>query len=104
MKKLIKQMAFIKAFLTAYFLLSGVFAVMTISIFDLRKSGFTLGVMEYGFPFTYYTTHCFGANYSWSGLAGNILVAGIFSFGIGLAVSYFRLKFSSPKLRGKWHI
>ncbi len=104
MKRLIKHKVFIGAFLTAYFLLSVTFAIMTISIFDLRKSGITLGVMEYGFPFTYYTTHCFGSYYSWLGLAGNILTAAFFSFMIALVVTRFRLKFSSPDFRAKWHI
>jgi len=104
MKQLIKHRVFIGAFLTVYFLLSVVFLIMTTSIFNWQKTGITLGVMEYGFPFTYYTTHCFGSDYSWLGLAGNILTAAFFSFMVGLVITLFWLKFSSPEFRAKWHI
>jgi len=100
MKQLIKHRVFIGAFLTAYFL----FFVVTISIFDLKKDGFGVGSLEYGFPFVYYYSHCFGGYYSWSGLMGNILTATIFSSVIGLVAAHFWLKFSSPEFRAKWHI
>jgi len=100
MKRLIKHKVFISAFLTAYFL----FFVLTIFIFDLKKSGIGVGSMEYGFPFSYYYSHCFGGYYSWSGLMGNILTATILSTIIGLAAAHFWIKFSSPEFRAKWHI
>jgi hypothetical protein len=104
MKRLIKHKVFIGAFLTAYFLFSILFSVMTTSIFDWQKSGIILGLTEYGFPFTYYYSGCFSSDYLWLGLAGNILTAAIFSFAVGLTAAYFRLKFSSPAFRAKWHI
>ncbi len=100
MKKLIKHKVFICVFLTAYFL----FFVVTISILDLKKSGSGAGSMEYGFPFPYYYSHCFGSDYSWLGLAGSILAAGILSFVIGIASVHFWLKISSSEFRKKWFI
>ena len=100
MKELIKHKVFVGAFLTAYFL----FFVLTIFILDLKKDGFGVGSIEYGFPFAYYYSHCFGGYYSWLGLTGNILTAAIISFVIGLAAARFWLKFSSPEFRAKWHI
>jgi len=100
MRKLIRQKIFISAFLLTYFL----FFVTTIFILDLKKSGFGVGNLEYGFPFAYYHSHCFGGYYSWFGLAGNILTAGIFSLMAGLLASHLWLKFSSSGFRAKWHI
>lgn len=56
MKNLFKNKVFIDAFLTAYFL----FFFITVFILDLKKDGFGVGSIEYGFPFTYYYSHCFG--------------------------------------------
>jgi len=100
MKRLIKHKVFIGAFLTAYFL----FFVTTIFILDLKKSGIGVGSMEYGFPFAYYYSHCFGGYYSWTGLTGNILTAAILSVVIGLISTHFWLMLSSPEFRAKWHI
>ncbi len=100
MKKLIRQKIFISAFLTTYFL----FFATTIYILDLKKPGFGVGSLEYGFPFVYYYSHCFGGYYLWSGLAGNILTAGIFSLMIGSFASQIWLKFSAPEFRAKWRI
>lgn len=100
MKKLIKQKTFIGAFLISYFS----FFVITIFVLDLKKDGIGIGSTDYGFPFIYYSSHCFGGGYSWIGLAGNILTAAIFSFVIGLTSTHYWLKFSSPEFRAKWHI
>lgn len=100
MKRLIKHKVFIGAFLTAYFS----FFLITISILDLKKSGFGVGSVDYGFPFTYYYSTCFGGGYSWIGLAGNIFTAAIFSFVIGLVAAHFWLKLSAPEFRAKWRI
>ena len=100
MKNLIRHKVFIVSFLMAYFL----FFVVTVFALDLKKQGVGVGHLEYGFPFTYYYSHCFGGYYLWLGLIGNILVAGIFSFVIGLVSTHFWLKFSSPEFRSKWHI
>jgi len=100
MNNLIKHRVFINTFLLAYFL----FFVVTIFILDLKSEGFGVGHLGYGFPFTYYYSSCFSGYYLWLGLIGNILVAGIFSFVIGLVSTHFWLKFSSPEFRSKWHI
>jgi hypothetical protein len=100
MKNLIKHKVFISAFLLTYFL----FFVVTIFILDLKKDGFGVGHLEYGFPFAYYYSHCFGGYYLWFGLIGNILVAAGLSIVIGLVSTHFWLKFSSPEFRAKWHI
>ena len=100
MKKLIKSKVFIGAFLTAYIS----FFIVTISVLDLKTSGIGVGSMDYGFPFVYYSSHCFGGNYSWIGLAGNIFVATILSFIIGLVAAQLWFKFSSPEFRAKWYI
>ena len=100
MKSLIKTRTFIGAFLLAYFL----FFAFTILILDLKSDGIGIGHLEYGFPFTYYYSHCFGGYYIWSGLAGNILFAAVFGLSVGLAASHLRLKFSSPEFRAKWHL
>ena len=100
MNNLIKHRVFIGTFLLAYFL----FFVVTIFILDLKSEGFGVGHLEYGFPFTYYYSSCFSGFYLWLGLIGNILVAGIFSFVIGLVSTHFWLKFSSSEFRSKWHI
>jgi hypothetical protein len=70
----------------------------------LKKSGVGIGSMEYGFPFTYYYSHCFGGYYSSLGLMVNILTAAIASFTIGLIATHLWLKFSSPDFRAKWYI
>lgn len=49
MKHLFKHKVFIGAFLTAYFL----FFVITVFILHLKKDGFGVGSVEYGFPFAY---------------------------------------------------
>ena len=100
MKSYIKSKAFISIFLVTYFL----FFVVTISILDLKTEGVGIGHLEYGFPFTYYYSHCFGGYYLWFGLIGNILAAATFSIVIGLVSTHFWLKFSSPKFRSKWFV
>lgn len=97
MRKLIKHKVFIGAFLIAYSL----FFVITIFILDLKSPGIGVESMNYGFPFAYYSSHCFGGYYSWLGLTGNILAAAIFSFAVGSATTYFWLKFSLPEFRAK---
>ncbi len=100
MKNLIKHNLFIGSFLTTYFL----FFIVTIFILDLKSEGFGIGHLEYGFPFTYYYSHCFGGYYLWFGLIGNILTAAIFSSVIGLVCTHYWLKFSSPEFRAKWFV
>jgi hypothetical protein len=108
MKNLIKSKVFIFTFLLTYFL----FFVITISILDLKSAGGGVENFDYGFPFIYYHSHCFGGYYLWFGIVGNILFAAVFSIVFGLVSSHFWLKFllpfwrkiSSPKFRSKWYI
>ncbi len=108
MKNLIKHKIFIAAFLLTYFL----FFVITVFILEVKKDGFGIGYVDYGFPFAYYHTTCFSAYYSWDGLIGNLLVATVLSVVIGLVSTHFWLKFllplwrkiSSPEFRSKWYI
>ncbi len=103
MKNLIKHKVFIAAFLLTYFL----FFVLTINfaLAEISAGGtITLGSTNYGFPFVYYSSHCFGGNYLWSGLIGNIFAAAILSFIVGLISAHFWLKFLSPEFRAKWYL
>ena len=100
MKNLIKHKVFIAAFLMAYFL----FFVITIYVLNLKTGGIGAGSIDYGFPFIYYSSNCYGGSYLWSGLIGNILVAAIISFVTGLVSTHFRIKFSSPEFRAKWYL
>jgi hypothetical protein len=110
MKNLIRQRVFIGAFLASYFLVS----VISVSIAGVPRmgGGIILGHKSYGFPFTYYYSHCFGSYYLWLGLAGNILVAAVFSVVAGLIAAHFwnswllpfRRTISSPEFRAKWYI
>ena len=108
MKNLIKQRVFIGAFLASYFL----FFVTTVFVLDLKSDGFGVGHVQYGFPFTYYYSNCFGGYYLWIGLSGNILVAAIISGVIGLISAHFWTSWllpfwqtvSSPEFRAKWYI
>ena len=108
MKNLIKHKIFISSFLLAYFS----FFVVTVFILDLKTAGFGVGSFEYGFPFTYYFSTCFGGDYSWLGLTGNILFAAFLSSLVGLISTILWLKIlfplwlkiSSPEFRSKWFI
>lgn len=100
MKKLIKSKIFIITFLIAYFS----FFIVTIFLLEIKREGFGVGHLEYGFPFTYYYSHCWGGYYLWLGLIGNILFAFILSSISGLISSHFWLKFSSPEFRQKWYL
>lgn len=108
MKNLIKSKIFIGTFLLTYFL----FFIVTVFILDLKIDGFGVGHIAYGFPFTYYYSHCFGGDYIWSGLLENIFVAMVISFITALIVPYLglnissaiRAKLSSPEFRARWYL
>ena len=100
MKNLVKSRIFIVSFLISYF----AFFILTILVFDIKSSGIGVGSMNYGFPFIYFQSHCFGGNYNWLGLMGNIFFAGILSFIIAFGVSNLKEKLSSPEFRAKWYL
>lgn len=106
MKNLTKSKIFISTFLLTYCL----FFVITIAVIDVKSAGFGAGHLIYGFPFGYYYSHCFGGNYLWDGLIGNILFATVLGIAVGLVSSHFwinvfpalRLKILSPEFREEW--
>lgn len=103
MKNLIKHKVFISTFLLTYFL----FFALTINLAtpEITAGGaITAGVSNYGFPFTFYTSHCFGGNHFLPGLIGNIMFAAVFSFVGGIVAALFWIKFSSPEFRKKWYL
>ena len=108
MKNLIKHKVFIGTFLLTYFL----FFSLTIFVFDFKTESGGVANYDYGFPFPYFHEHCFGGNYLWSGLLGNILFAAIISFVTGLVSTHFWLKLIvplwqkvySPEFRAKWYL
>jgi hypothetical protein len=107
-RDLIKNKVFIGMFLLSYYL----FFVITIFILDLKNEGVGAGHLEYGFPFTYYYSHCFGGYYLWFGLVGNILSATALGIIIGLVSTHFWLNWllpfrqmvSSREFRSKWYL
>jgi len=111
MKKLlslIRKRIFIVTLLAGYF----AYFVLTMAIFDISRPGFGVGTVHYGYPFTYFTSHCFGGNYDIGGLMLNILFALFVSAVISLFVSFTWLVTLKPKLEGfdidafrrKWHL
>lgn len=108
MKEILKSKMFIGVFLLTYFS----FFFLTIYVWEIKSSGFGAGWWNYGFPFTYYGSHCFGGYYLWSGLLGNILFAGILSAFGGAVLTYlwgvhligFYEKVTSDEFRAKWYL
>lgn len=108
MKKILKSKLFIGSFLFIYFS----FFFLTIYILEIKSSGFSVGSWDYGFPFIYYHSHCFGGGYHWSGLLGNILFAGILGGAVGVIFTSFWLnqlipfvqKIRSEEFRSKWYL
>lgn len=108
MKNLIKHKIFIGTFLLSYFS----FFVITVFILEIKREGLWAGFSEYGFPFAYYYSTCYGADYSWVGLLGNILFAAVLSTVVGLFSTYLWLNWllpfwreiSSPEFRAKWYL
>ncbi len=85
MKKLLKTKVFIGTFLTVYFLFfAWIWFVPTPQTGDV----FVAGLTQYGFPFVHYYTGCYSFGYYWAGFFGNAIFALIFSFVIGLIVSF----------------
>lgn len=106
MRNLIKHRVFISTFLFVYVS----FFFSTIYVFEIKNAGIGVGNWEYGFPFIYYNSHCFGGSYIYEGLIGNILFAIILSFLLGLISSYvlqnlllqFYSKLTSKEFLNKW--
>lgn len=100
MENLVKSRIFIVSFLILYF----AFFILTIFVFDIKKDGFGIGFIDYGFPLTYFQSNCFGGNYVWVGLLGNVIFAGFLSFFIAFGVSNLKEKLSLPEFRAKWYL
>ncbi len=105
MSKFVKNRMFITVFLAAYFLFFSLTAFVP-------YAGIGVGHIQYGFPFTYYYSHCYGGYYLWSGLIGNCLAGAGFSLIAGLFSTYLWLSWlmplweevSSPEFRAKWYL
>ena len=105
MSKLFKSKMFISTFLLTYFLFFSLTAFVPFA-------GIGVGHTQYGFPFTYFYSHCWGGGYLWSGLIGNCFVAVGFGVIAGLVSTYLWLnwltpiwqKISSPEFRTKWYL
>jgi len=108
MKNILQSKIFIGAFLLTYFS----FFVVTILVLDIKSEGVVAGWWYYGFPFTYYFSTCWSGGYVWSGLLGNIFVALILSFAVGIISVHvwrdhlipLRQKVTSEEFRAKWYI
>ena len=97
---LIRSRIFAAAFFVSYFL----FFYVTIFVLEIQGPGFGVGHTEYGFPLTYYYSHCFGGYYIWSGLIGNAIFASLMSAVIALACSRVWIQLWSPQFRAKWYL
>jgi len=100
MKELIRSRVFIDAFLITY----ASFFLVTHGILDISGPGVGVGTVNYGFPFTYYVSHCFGGTYISSGLLGNILFAAILGTIIGVFCAYVWKTLSSEDFRKRWNL
>jgi len=96
----VRSRIFAAAFFVSYF----AYFYITIFMLDIQRPGFGVGHVEYGFPFTYYYSHCFGGYYVWFGLVGNSIIASVVSSGIGFAAFAVWAKISSPEFRSKWYL
>jgi len=94
MRDLIKQKAFIATFLiasSAICLISLIpipFQTLSETLFGDEPIKLVAGATFYGFPFNYYASHCYGGNYYYPGLVGNILFAAILGTILGLIFSF----------------
>ena len=87
MAHVIRHKVFIYSFLATYFL----FFIVTIYVFEIKAAGVAMS-LEYGFPFTYYLSHCFGGTYLYSGLLGNVFFALTLATAVAMVCSYSWLK------------
>ncbi|HEY8561724.1 MAG TPA: hypothetical protein VIL74_15215 [Pyrinomonadaceae bacterium] len=108
MKRILKSKLFIGTFLLIYFS----FFILTIYVWEIKTGGAFAGSSNYGFPFTYYRSHCFGGSYNGVGMIGNILFAGILGVAGGVIFTFlwrnhlipFYEKAASEEFRAKWRI
>ncbi len=99
MKNLLRNRIFIATFLLTYFS----FFAITMWLFEFRSHDVAT-TTNYGFPFTYFRSTCFGGNYIWQGFAGNIVFSLGMSFVAGSLFSSIKTKLSSPEFRSKWYL
>jgi hypothetical protein len=100
MKELIRSRVFISSFIIAYFS----YFLITISKLNISGPGYGAGSVEYGFPFTYYESRCFGENFYPLGLLGNILFAALIGTIIGIFCAYVWKTLASEDFREKWNL
>jgi len=83
-RSIIASRVFIVSALTVYIL----FFVVTMMLIDTSGPGGGIGSVSFGYPYSYYFSHCFGASYDTIGLIKNSLFALGISVLSGIAVSY----------------
>jgi hypothetical protein len=99
MKRLIKTKVFGVAFFASY--IAAVIAAWSVEGWN---PSIGVGSTNYGFPFTYYSSHCFGGGYVVPGLLGNAAFGCLIATGFAFAASNMWTKFSSPEFRTKWYL
>lgn len=96
--ELIRSRVFISSFIIAYFS----YFLITLWILNISRPGIGEGFQDYGFPFTYYASTCFGGSYIYSGLLGNILFAALIAAIVGVFIAYVSKTVSSEDFRKYW--
>ena len=99
MRELIRTKVFGVAFFCAYS------ATTTIAwLIEGGNPHIAVGSTYYGFPFTYYESHCFSGGYVVIGLVGNAIFACMIATGCAFAAANLSAKFSSPDFRRRWYL
>jgi hypothetical protein len=100
MKELIRSRVFISSFIIAYFS----YFLVTIWILKIARPGFGVGTVDYGYPFAYCGSACFGESFYPLGLLGNILFAALIGTIVGVFCAYVWKTLASEDFRSKWDL
>ncbi len=107
MRQLIRSRVFAAGFFLSY----GIFFILTMGVFDFTGEGGGVGHTVHGFPFAYYYSSCFGGDYLWYGLVGNVLFGSLVGLLIGLMAAFIDGVVRRPDLvsrfrefRTKWYL
>jgi hypothetical protein len=92
-----------KAFAIIYFAAYVLFFAISFNVTDVFPNGL-LGHTAYGFPFTYYYAHCFGAQFIWLGLLGNVVIGAVLSVVVSAALTRLWYNVNSPEFRAKRYL
>ncbi len=99
-KSLLRLPIFIYGFIVTYFS----YFLVTIGVLDLSRPGVGVGIEHHGYPFTYYTSNCWGGAYFLPGLLGNILFAALVGTIVGLVCAYIWQTVAREDFRKRWHL